>query len=55
KKKRTTPSILSAAGLVRFYEEVDVGIKLQPHVLILITIILVATIIILSKLFPPII
>ncbi|WP_448578406.1 preprotein translocase subunit Sec61beta [Thermosphaera sp.] len=51
-RKKEGPALLSAAGLVRFYEESDVGLKLKPHVLIGIMVAFTITIIALSKLMP---
>lgn len=53
KKRRESAPIFSAAGLVRYYEESDVGIKLSPHILIAIMVGFAAIVIIASKLFPP--
>ncbi|MEM0506882.1 MAG: preprotein translocase subunit Sec61beta [Thermosphaera sp.] len=51
-RKREGPGLLSAAGLVRFYEESDVGVKLKPHVLIGVMVAFTIAVIALSKLAP---
>lgn len=53
KRKREAPSIASAAGLVRFFEESELKVALKPHVIIVIVIAFVAVVIVLSKLLPP--
>lgn len=52
-KKREAPSISSAAGLIRFFEESEVKITLRPHFIILLAIVFVAVVIALSKIVPP--
>lgn len=52
-KKGRTPSISSAAGLVRFYEEADLKVALKPHLIILIGVLFVILVIVLSKVYPP--
>lgn len=52
KGKKSTPGIVSAAGLIRFYEETDAVITIKPHLLILIGLALVITVIVLSKVMP---
>ncbi|MCC6010839.1 MAG: preprotein translocase subunit Sec61beta [Desulfurococcaceae archaeon] len=52
KGKRDTPGVMSAAGLIRFYEETDAVITIKPHLLIAICIVLVVIVIILSKVLP---
>ncbi|MEM0000770.1 MAG: preprotein translocase subunit Sec61beta [Desulfurococcaceae archaeon] len=53
KKRRETPSITSAAGLIRFFEESELKVALKPQLIILVSLIFVALVIILSKLLPP--
>jgi Sec61beta family. len=52
-KKSQAPSVASAAGLVRFFEETDLKIALKPHLIILLGALFVAAVIILSKILPP--
>jgi len=52
KSKRSTPGMVSAAGLIRFYEETDAAITIKPHLLIVICIVFVVVIIVLSKVLP---
>jgi len=52
KSSKKAPGPFTAAGLVRFYEEADVGIKLKPHVVIIVMILFVAIVIAVSKLYP---
>lgn len=49
-KKEKAPGPFTAAGLVRFYEEADVGIKMKPVVLIVLSIVFTVVVIVLSKL-----
>jgi len=53
KSKRQTPSLASAAGLVRFFEETDLKIALKPHLIIITGFVFVALVIALYKLVPP--
>lgn len=53
KKKRETPSMVSAAGLIRFFEESELRISLKPHYIIIIAVIFVTLTVAFSKLFPP--
>ncbi|AFL67168.1 preprotein translocase subunit Sec61beta [Desulfurococcus amylolyticus] len=52
RRKRDVPGMFSAAGLVRYYEESDVGLKLKPHILIAIMVSFTVMVIVLSKLAP---
>lgn len=52
-KRKSTPAVFSAAGLVRFFEESEAKVLLKPHVLILLAIVFTAAIIVLSKMLPP--
>ncbi len=52
-KKRQSPTVASAAGLVRFFEETDLKIALKPHLIIIIGFIFVAIVVAISKLIPP--
>lgn len=49
KKKKEAPGPFTAAGLVRFYEEADVGIKMKPYVIIVLAVALTITVIVLQK------
>ncbi len=53
RKKRETPGPFTAAGLVRFYEEADVGIKMKPYVIVALAIALSVTVIVLQKIQLP--
>jgi preprotein translocase subunit Sec61beta len=44
---------MSAAGLVRYFEDVDLKIALKPYLIILIGFLFVVVVIVLSKLVPP--
>ncbi len=50
--KKEAPGPFTAAGLIRFYEESDVGIKMKPQTLVILSLIFAITILILSKLYP---
>jgi len=52
KKRKEISAPLTAAGLIRFYEESDVGIKVKPYVLILIAVSLSVAVIVLQKVHP---
>jgi len=52
RRRRETPGMFSAAGLVRYYEESDVGLKIKPHILVAIMIAFTVTVIVLSKIAP---
>ncbi|MCY0868749.1 MAG: preprotein translocase subunit Sec61beta [Desulfurococcus sp.] len=52
KRRRETPGMFSAAGLIRYYEESDEGIKLKPSVFVALMIAFTVGIIILSKIAP---
>ena len=52
-KKGQHPSVMSAAGLVRYFEDVDLKIALKPYLIILTGFLFVVVVIILSKLVPP--
>lgn len=46
--KSKSPSVFSAAGLVRYYEEADVGLKIKPVYLVIASVVFIASIIILN-------
>lgn len=48
--KREAPGPFTAAGLIRFYEEADIGIKMKPQVLIIMAIAFTVAVIVLQKL-----
>ncbi|ADM26909.1 Sec61beta [Ignisphaera aggregans DSM 17230] len=52
RKKRTGPGLSSYVGLVRFYEEVEEQVKLNPYLIISIAI-ATSVIVILLKIFVP--
>lgn len=53
KKRRETPTVASAAGLVRFFEESELKVALKPHLIIILVVVFVTLIIVFSKLLPP--
>lgn len=50
--KKEAPGPFTAAGLIRFYEEADVGIKMKPHTLVIMALAFTVAVIVLSKLYP---
>ncbi len=50
-KKEKAPGPFTAAGLVRFYEEADVGIKMKPYVLVILALAFTITVILLGKIY----
>jgi len=50
-RKEKAPGPFTAAGLIRFYEEADVGIKMKPYMLIALAIGFTAVVIVLSKFY----
>jgi preprotein translocase subunit Sec61beta len=52
KRRKELTAPLTAAGLIRFYEESDVGIKVKPYVLILLALSLSIAAIVLQKVHP---
>ncbi len=52
--KKEAPGPFSSAGLIRFYEEADVGIKMKPQILVIIALAFAVTILVLGKLYPSI-
>jgi len=53
RKRRETPSIASAAGLIRFFEESELRFALKPYYIIALAIIFVAIVVVLAKTLPP--
>ena len=52
RRKREAGGPLTAAGLVRFYEETEVGIKVKPYIVITVAILFTATVLILRLILP---
>lgn len=52
RKRREAPGPFTVAGLVRFYEEADVGVRMKPHIVIAIAVALVLAVIVLQKIMP---
>ncbi|MGC9121967.1 MAG: preprotein translocase subunit Sec61beta [Thermogladius sp.] len=52
KRRREVAAPLTVAGLVRFYEESDVGIKVKPHLLVILALAVSVTVIVLQKVHP---
>ncbi len=50
--KKEAPGPFTAAGLIRFYEEADVGIKIKPQVLVILALVFAITILVLGRVFP---
>jgi len=49
--RKKAPGPFTAAGLVRFYEEADVGIKMKPYTLVALAIAFTVAVIVFSKLY----
>lgn len=52
RKRRESPGPFTGAGLVRFYEEADVGIKMKPYVVIGLAFLMTILVIVTQKLVP---
>jgi len=52
KKKKENVPLMSMAGLVRYYEEENEKVKINPNVVIIGSIVIIAVVIVLSKLVP---
>ncbi len=52
KKKKENVPLMSMAGLVRYYEEENERVKIDPKVVIIGSIVIIAVVIALSKLIP---
>ncbi|AWR94469.1 preprotein translocase subunit Sec61beta [Acidianus brierleyi] len=52
KKKKENVPLMSMAGLVRYYEEENEKVKIDPKVVIIGSIVIIAVVIVLSKLVP---
>lgn len=50
--KKEAPGPFTAAGLIRFYEEADVGIKMKPQTLVILALIFAIAILVLGRLYP---
>jgi|UniRef100_A0A7C4BD89 preprotein translocase subunit Sec61beta len=55
RRRRPGPGLASYVGLVRFYEEVEEQIKLNPYLILLLSIATPILAIVFMKLFPPLI
>ncbi|MDK6027817.1 preprotein translocase subunit Sec61beta [Ignisphaera sp. 4213-co] len=53
RRRRAGPGLASYVGLIRFYEEVEEQIKLNPYLILFIAIATSILAIALTKLFPP--
>jgi len=53
RKKERAGGPMSAAGLMRFYEEIDVGIKLSPYTVVIVGVIITVLVIVLGAFLPP--
>jgi preprotein translocase subunit Sec61beta len=53
KKKKENIPLVSMAGLIRYYDEENEKVKIDPKVVLIGSIVLIAIILILSKLVPP--
>ncbi|AEE93671.1 preprotein translocase subunit Sec61beta [Acidianus hospitalis] len=53
KKKKENIPLVSMAGLIRYYDEENEKVKIDPKVALIGSIVLIAIILILSKLVPP--
>lgn len=53
KKKKENIPLVSMAGLIRYYDEENEKVKIDPKVVFIGSIILIAIILVLSKLVPP--
>ncbi len=51
KKKKETVPLMSMAGLIRYYEEENEKIKIDPKVVIIASIAITVAVIVLSKIF----
>ncbi|MEM1507361.1 MAG: preprotein translocase subunit Sec61beta [Candidatus Bathyarchaeia archaeon] len=48
KRRRTAPAPAAGAGLLRFFEEESLGVKIRPRTLIILTIVFIALCIIIQ-------
>lgn len=53
KKKKETVPLISMAGLIRYYDEDVEKVKVDPKAVLIGSIILIALIIVISKILPP--
>lgn len=53
RRRRTGPGLASYVGLIRFYEEVEEQVKLNPYLILFLAIATPVIVILLTKLFPP--
>ncbi|HIQ03825.1 MAG TPA: preprotein translocase subunit Sec61beta [Desulfurococcales archaeon] len=52
RRRREAGGPITAAGLIRFYEETEIGIKVKPHVVIVAAIIFTVTVLLLRLIIP---
>jgi len=52
RRRRTTPSIASYVGLIRFYEEVEEQLKLHPYLILLLSALTPIVVLTIHFLFP---
>jgi len=52
RRRREGPGPFTAAGLIRFYEEVEEGIKMKPYMIVIIAFTLIAVVIALNFIKP---
>ncbi|MEM0027716.1 MAG: preprotein translocase subunit Sec61beta [Ignisphaera sp.] len=53
RRKRAGPGLASYVGLIRFYEEVEEQVKLNPYLILFLSIATPIIVIFLTKIFPP--
>ena len=53
KKRREAGGPMTAAGLIRFYEEAEVGIKMKPLTIIAIAVFMIIVVAVLRFIAPP--
>uniref|UniRef100_A0A7J2U395 Preprotein translocase subunit Sec61beta n=1 Tax=Ignisphaera aggregans TaxID=334771 RepID=A0A7J2U395_9CREN len=53
RRRRVSPGLASYVGLVRFYEEVEEQLKLNPYLILLLSVATPILAIAFMKLFPP--
>ncbi len=52
RRRKTGPGPFTAAGLVRFYEEVEEGVKIKPELVIFTAVALTVVVILLNVILP---
>lgn len=53
RRRRTGPGLASYVGLIRFYEEVEEQVKLNPYLILFLSIATPIIAIVFAKFFPP--